>query len=99
MTVRQPTIPSISVPPLPAFPGRMTKSHQFSVIHAKEDLGKICFKSICSFKRDEPRDIYHQEEKDLIKDYKAVLDIMKSKEHAYCPSVDAPWYVYCLILI
>lgn len=63
----------------------------FDVSDASKPLSNICFKALCSFKRDEPYDIGHQETKEMRKEYAAVLKGKWPKDHAYCPSVDAPW--------
>lgn len=85
VTVRQPLEPS----------SRRSESslEHFDTSDAQKKLGKICFKSICSFKKDERYDIGHQENKDIRKQYASVLASKKPKDHVYAPAVDAPWYV------
>lgn len=81
VVVRQPTSSSSLLP-----------NGQFDHKDAEKELGRICFTSICSFKRDETSNTHHQAQINVEEKYSLVLMGKTPDEHPQHPRIDSPWY-------
>lgn len=76
----------------PVSPVSLLPDGRFNPEDVGKPNGKICFTSICSFKRDEPSTTGHQAKIDLGKTYDSVLHGKQPHDHLLHPRLDAPWY-------
>lgn len=61
-------------------------------VDARQD-GKICFSSLCSFKRDENQHDFHHQPRPVQERYREVLAAKRPEDQPLSPSVDADWWI------
>ncbi|KAL2075681.1 hypothetical protein VTL71DRAFT_624 [Oculimacula yallundae] len=82
--VRQPVSPAKSKSSTDRIP-------KFGFGDAEGELGKVCFSSMISFKRDEEYVNGHQREVGVRERYRSVIDGRKPESWKFVPRVDAAW--------
>lgn len=75
-----------------------TCSFPFESASCKRNLGKICFASMCSFKKDEEAPTKHQIKAGLKETYGNIIKDDPA-EHRNAPKIDTPWLVHILRLL
>lgn len=89
-------------------PGRLDVPFIYAVRHVRDggnyclravevrQKGRVCFSSLCSFKRPEAQqhNLSHQPPfSELEKRYESVLRGKRPQDHPVAPGIDAPWYI------